>query len=136
MVICRPQHEQQIAMAIEDAGWQIRGWLVSTHTIEEGGDKKRTFAAQHKRIVYAVKGDPVIVNRSGDVFKPDSIEVRQALIKAVTHDRQTIVDPWANDGLTVYAALGTDRDFWAIDADAENCDTIRATLTASLEARG
>ena len=56
-----------------DAGLTLRNSIIWAKNNHGTGDLQRDFAPKHERIVYAVKGDPILFNREPDVLEASKV---------------------------------------------------------------
>ena len=133
------QHEPEFRTAIEAAGFTLKGSLIWVKNNHGTGDLSGAFAPKHERILHAVKGRPALNHRHPDVLtghdtqdsdhpteKPQ--DLLRLLIEATTEEGETVVDPFAGSGSTLYAAHAAGRDFYGCEIDKDWGGHIKDTL--------
>lgn len=147
LVFCtfRNQIESRFAKVLEAAGFKVRSSLVFVKNNHGAGDLARDFAPRHERILYAVKGDPLLPgSRIEDVLygadrqnsdhpteKPQDLLVQ--LIQATTEEGDIVVDPFSGSGATLFAANSVSRDFWGCEIEPEWHSKIESRLLSIAE---
>lgn len=133
------QHEPDFRTAIQEAGFALKGSLVWVKNNHGTGDLTGSFAPKHERIIHAVKGRPDLNHRHPDVLhgrdaqnsehpteKPQ--DLLRLLIEATTDEGDTVVDPFAGSGSTLYAAYATGRNFYGCEIDTYWANQIKDAL--------
>ena len=123
------RHEPQVRQAVEAAGFTIKGSLVWVKKNHGTGDLEGSFAPKHERVIHAVKGNPKLYGtRPADVLdgedKQDSehptekpADLLAQLIEVTTDAGQTVVDPFAGSGGTLFEAHRLKRAYYGIELD-------------------
>jgi site-specific DNA-methyltransferase (adenine-specific) len=120
--------EPEFRAVIAEAGLALRQSLVWVKNNHGSGALTTTFAPQHERILYAVKGNPKLLKRPPDVLygkdKQDSdhptekpVDLLAQLVEATTEKGDMVVDPFAGSGSTLIAALTLGRGAWGCELD-------------------
>lgn len=125
---CHWSNEADIRLAIEGAGYKVRGSLIWVKNQTGMGDPKTTFAPKHERIIHAVKGSPVLFSRPADVLEADRcdserhptekpIALLKQLILPTTTEHELVADPFAGVASTLVAAKEIGRAFFGCEID-------------------
>lgn len=125
-VFCHWGSEQQMREAVESCGLVIRGSLIWVKNNHGMGDLRGSFAPKHERIIHAVKGNPILLNRKPDVFHADKcpsenhptekpVELLEQLIDATTTKGELVADPFGGVASTLAAAKKLGRKFWGCE---------------------
>jgi DNA modification methylase/ParB-like chromosome segregation protein Spo0J len=120
--------EPRTRALLEAAGLTLRGSLVWDKAATGMGDPSTTFAPQHERILHAVKGSPLLLQRASDVFREPRTASEQhptekplallkRLIEATTVEGELVVDPYGGIASTLVAARQLGRECWGCEID-------------------
>lgn len=124
------RNEPKLRNVIEAAGYTLRGSLIWKKNLHGSGDLQGAFAPMHERILHAVKGGPMMVERVPDVFdvaKADTsrhptekpTDLLRKLIEATTVEGELVADPFAGVASTLAAAKQCNRAFWGCEVNDE-----------------
>lgn len=129
LCFCNWKTQETWRMAIECAGYTIRSHVIWDRVWHGTGNVKGSFAPQHDIIWFAVKGAYVLPNtRPNDVMRVKRIgwpehpnekpvELMRQLVRAVTREGDTILDPFCGTGSTLVAAKLEHRRYTGIEID-------------------
>ena len=128
LIHCNWKEEPGARIAIEKAGYSIRGILTWVWDNHPSGNLVAAFTPKHERIIHAVKGNPMMVKSMGDVVvmvkdtsdshlaeKP--VELLRKLIEATTVEGALVADPFGGVASTCIAAYLTGRRYWGCEID-------------------
>jgi ParB/RepB/Spo0J family partition protein len=126
LCFCHWSTEPLFRVAIEKAGYALRGSLVWVKNNTGMGDPNTTFAPKHERILHAVKGSPMLFRREPDVLDAARVEsdrhptekpigLLSRLIEAVTVEGELVADPFAGVASTLVAAKKAKRLYWGCE---------------------
>lgn len=140
---CRWDVEDTFKMAIESAGFSLRGQAIWDKLTHGMGDTRRTLAPAHEVILFASKGDfrwpggrpstmfrcpvPRGPSRTHPTEKP--VGLLASIIQATTRAGDLVVDPFAGSGSTGEAAVRLGRAFIGVELDREHARRARARIT-------
>lgn len=145
-VFCHWRNEQEMRDAIVDAGFSIKGSLVWAKNNTGMGDLKTTFAPKHERIIYAVKGSPILFEREADVLEYDRVntdrhptekpvDLLTRLIEITSVKGQRIADPFGGVGSTCEAADSLERHYWGCEINEDywrhGCERLSQSTAAT-----
>lgn len=139
LIFCHWSNEPEMRRAIEAKGLQIRGSLIWVKNNTGMGDPSTTFAPQHERIIHAVKGSPVLLQRASDVLTADRVlsfkhptekpvSLLSRLIEATTTEGELVADPFAGVASTLVAAKSLKRGYWGCEIKDEYFNAGRERL--------
>lgn len=122
--------EPAMRAVLHSAGLKIRGSLIWDKDNTSMGALSTTFAPKHERIIHAVKGSPVLVQREADVISADRVNssrhptekpvsLLMRLIEATTVEGELVADPFGGVASTLIAAKRLKREFWGCELSAE-----------------
>ena len=128
LIFCAAKTEAVVAAAVEALDLRIASRLIWDRQLHGMGDIKTAFAPQHDRIIHAVKGNPVLYKRRGDVLshrRPDAsrhptekpVELLADLIESTTAPGELVADPFGGVASTAVAAKETGRRWWSCEID-------------------
>lgn len=132
-VFCSWKNEFETRAAVEAAGFLVRNSIVWVKNRTGMGDPNTTFAPKHERIIFAVKGSPILSERLPDVLeadRPDSsrhptekpTDLLSQLIGVTTVQGDLVADPFGGVASTVVAAVESGRRGWGCEISAEYHD--------------
>jgi len=129
LIFCTWRSELSIRIAIENAGYVVRGILVWVKNRHESGTLCGAFTPKYEHIIHAVKGNPLLIKPMGDVIvvvkdlsdrhpteKP--IDLLRPLIEATTVEGTLVTDPFGGVASTCVAAYLSGRQYWGCEIDA------------------
>lgn len=127
-VFCHWSNEPEVRDAVRAAGLKVRGSLVWGKNAAGMGDPKTTHAPMHERIIHAVKGSPVLFERTPDLLLADRVpadrhptekpvDLLARLIEAATVAGELVIDPFGGVASTAAAAEGAGRLYWSCEQD-------------------
>lgn len=139
---CRWDVQDAFRLAIEWAGWRLKGQVIWDRGIHGVGDLNGSFAPQHDVIWHATKGkgqlygvrpkSVISVQRlQGDQLNHPNekpIPLMRYLIRAVTKPGNLVVEPFAGSGATMEAALIEQRKVIGCEISPGFCNDIRGRL--------
>ena len=137
------KREPEVRLALEAAGYRLRGSLIWVKINQSNGTPNGSFAPKHERILHAVKGNPHLVQRFPDVLEVEimptdrhpsekPLALLQTLIQATTECNELVADPFGGVASTLVAARGLDRKYWGCELD-ENYYNIGRDRLAGVE---
>jgi DNA modification methylase len=126
LVFCSWRVEPAFRKALEEAGYDVRASLVWVKNNTGMGDLQHTFAPKHERIIHAVKGAPVLLEREYDVLEcarvgtdrhptEKPVELLRRLIECTTAAGELVADPFGGVASTLAAALEVHRRGWGCE---------------------
>lgn len=129
-VFCHWSNEPEVRDAVRAAGLKIRGSLIWGKNAAGMGDPKTTHAPMHERIIHAVKGSPVLFERTPDLLLADRVpadrhptekpvDLLARLIEAATVAGELVIDPFGGVASTAAAAKGCGRLYWSCEQDED-----------------
>lgn len=144
LIFCHWSNEPEMRRAIESKGLQVRGSLIWVKNNTGMGDPSTTFAPQHERIIHAVKGSPVLLQRASDVLTADRVlsfkhptekpvSLLSRLIEATTTEGELVADPFAGVASTLVAAKALKRTYWGCEIKEEYYNAGRERLEGASE---
>lgn len=124
-----PRLERRFLGTVEDAGYDLRSYLVWVKNHTGMGNLEGAFAPKHERLIHAAKGAPTMAYRAPDVFghariaaedhpteKP--VPLLREIIEALTVEGEAVLDPFGGVASTLVAAEECSRRGLGCEIDA------------------
>lgn len=128
LVWCSFRDERFFADALTGLGLEIKNSIIWVRPNHGTGDLKGSFAPKHDRLLFAVKGKPVLAPRLPDVLdgseflktehptkKP--IDLIGKVIGSLTMPGDIVVDPFAGSCSVGVPAIKRGRQFWGCELE-------------------
>jgi site-specific DNA-methyltransferase (adenine-specific) len=125
---CDWRSEPQFRLLLASLGFTIKNSVIWIKPNHGTGDLDGSFAPKHERLLFAIKGRPVLKNRLPDVLnggefldtehptkKP--VDLIDRIIDTLTFEGDLIVDPFMGSGPTGVASVRTGRKFWGCELE-------------------
>jgi DNA modification methylase len=142
LVFCRWDVLPDFKRAMELAGFRVKAQVVWDKESHGMGDCKGNFAPCHELILFGVKGRYIFPGkRPNDVIhcpKVPSAHMRhpnekpmalmEALIRAVTREGETILDPFLGSGPTAQACRNTGRKLIGYELEQKYCEIAKKRI--------
>lgn len=127
---CDWEHEPEFRATLKEVGFTIKNsiiWHKSNHNM---GDLKGAFGVKHERLIFAIKGRPVLNTRlpdvlHGDAFLPTEhptpkpIDLIGRIIESLTLEQDIVADPFMGSGATGVPSVRMNRIFYGCEIDKE-----------------
>ena len=128
LIFCTWKSELSIRIAIESAGYVVRGVLVWVKNHQGSGSLTGAFTPKYEHIIHAVKGKPVLIKRVGDVFEvagvptnrhptEKPVDLLRRLIEATIVEGALVADPFGGVASTCIAAYISGRRYFGCEVD-------------------
>ncbi len=114
-------------------GYSFKGELIWVNEEHGTGDIEGSFAPQHKYVVHATQGRPIVSPRKPTVFQvvrehgasPElhptekPLFLLREIIESTTGKGELVIDPFAGIASTLVAAHELEREYWGCEIDKE-----------------
>ncbi len=128
LIFCTWKSELSTRIAIENAGYVIRGVLVWVKNHHSSGSLTGAFTPQYEHVIHAVKGNPILTKRIDDVLEAAKVptdrhptekpvDLLRRLIEATTVEGALVADPFGGVASTCVAAYEAGRRYWGCEID-------------------
>lgn len=142
LIFCRWDVAQDFRRAMELAGYRMRSQIIWDKMAHGMGDTRSQFGPMHELILFGIKGRFAFPGkRPNDVIhvpKVASAAMRhpnekpaalmEALIRAVTREGDTILDPFLGSGPTAEACRNTGRQLIGYELEERYCEIAKKRI--------
>jgi site-specific DNA-methyltransferase (adenine-specific) len=141
---CDWDTEPVFRAAIEAAGYKMKNSIIWVKNNHGTGDLEGTFAPKHERLLFAVKGRPLLNTRPPDVLHggefldtehptPKPVDLIEKVIEAITFEGDYIADPFMGSCPVGVAAIRSGRKFWGCDLEKQWWDEAQTNISKLIE---